>query len=193
VGLFVPPRVARELQQETRRREAEALKSLKLRDLWHEYNARLDRIVPGMRLMWCEETITLDAFTQGGLPAHWHLVWPGYNGGPLTVQPLVLRDGEPHIGGEGDFIEPGSWMFDRIAEMDMWNERTMRERRRIREAAKEAAARRREQERAAFDRECLEHWLAASRTQISMNRNTPWSQNAAGARAAKAAARETKR
>jgi hypothetical protein len=103
-------------------------------------------------------------------------------GWPLTVQPLVLRDGRPEVGGDGGFVEPGSWVFDRLAESDMWSERVMRDRRRIKREAEEAKRRREEQERADFDRECLEHWKAVSRAQVSMSRDVPWTQNSAGRR-----------
>jgi hypothetical protein len=186
--LFLPPRVTRELQLESRRREAVALEHLQgdSQDQWRrEFNAQLERIVHGMRLMWCPDPAPVDAVAQGASPARWNLVWPGYHGGPLSVQPLVLRDGVPCIGGDGDFVEPGSWVFEQLERMDMWNERTMRERRRIREEAELAKRRRKEQERRDFDLECLEHYKATNRAFVSMSRDTPWSQNSAGRRGAK--------
>jgi hypothetical protein len=191
--LVLPPRLTRQLELERAEREAVALAALQgdAQDRWRrEFNAQLERVVHGMKLMWCPDPAPLDAVAQGAFPGRWNLVWPGFNGGPLSVQPLVLRDGEPRIGGEGGFVEPGSWVFDRIAEADMWSERVMRERRRIKAEAEEAKRRRREIERAEFDQDCLERWKAVSRASVSMNTSTPWSQNHAGLRAAKAAARE---
>jgi hypothetical protein len=182
--LVLPPRLTRKLEQERAEREAVALAALQgdSRDQWRrEFNAQLERVVHGMKLMWCPDPAPLDAVAQGAHPGRWNLVWPGYSGGPLTVQPLVLVDGEPSIGGDGGFVEPGSWVFDRLAQMDLWSERVQRERRRIKREAEEAKRRREEQERRDFDLECLEAWKAVSRTQVSMNTDTAWGQNARGA------------
>jgi hypothetical protein len=127
---------------------------------------------------------------QGAVPGRWNLVWPGFSGGPLAVLPLVLTADGPRLGGEGEFVEPGSWVFDHLAESDMWSERVMRERRRIKREAEEAKRRREETERREFDLECLEAWKAVNRTQVSMNTDTPWAQNARGAALARGEARK---
>jgi hypothetical protein len=187
--LVLPPRLTQKLQLERAQREAAVFETLEgdARDTWRrEFNAQLERVVHGMKLMWCPDPAPLDAVAQGAFPGRWNLVWPGYSGGPLTVQPLVLRDGEPHIGGEGGFVEPGSWVFDRLASMDLWSERVQRDRRRIKREAEVAKRRREEQERRDFDLECLERWKAVSRTQVSMNPDTAWGQNARGAAQARA-------
>jgi hypothetical protein len=190
--LVLPPRLTRQLERERAEREAVTLAALQgdAQDRWRrEFNAQLERVVHGMKLMWCPDPAPLDAVAQGAFPGRWNLVWPGFNGGPLSVQPLVLRDGVPQLGGDGGFVEPGSWVFDRIAEADMWSERVMRERRRIKAEAEEAKRRRREIERAEFDQDCLERWQAVSRTQVSMNRDTAWGQNARGAALARSESR----
>lgn len=192
--LWIPPKVSRELREESARREAEAIKQLTDDARWkwkREFDAQLDRVMPGMRLLVCPDPAPLDAVAQGARPGHWHLGWPSVNGGPLCVQPLVLdyETGEPKIGGEGSFVEPGSWVFDKLAEADMWDDRVIRERRRIKREAEEAKRRRKEIEAADFDQDMLERWRAVSRTQISMNRDTPWRQNAAGYRRSRDEAR----
>lgn len=187
MSLFLPPRVSRELAEESRRREAEAAKAMLGDDRleWkREFDAQLERVVHGMRLAFCPDPAPLDAVAQGAYPGRWHLVWPGFNGGPLVLQPLVIdtRSGRPMIGGDGPFVEPGSWVFDALAEQDLWSERVQRDRRRIRREAEEAKRRREEQERADRDQDVLERWKAVSATSVSMNRSTPWSQNVAGKR-----------
>lgn len=197
-SVWVPPRVSRELAEESRRREHEAAKVM-LGDgrlEWKkEFDAQLDRIVHGMCLAFCPDPAPLDAVAQGAYPGRWHLVWPGFNGGPLVLQPLVLdvRSGKPQVGGDGAFVEPGSWVFDRLAEQDLWSDRVQRDRRRIRREAEEAKRKREADERRERDLDVLERWKAVSATQVSMNRSTPWSQNQAGARAAKADAAEKKK
>lgn len=189
MSLFLPPRVSAELQEESRRREMEAARAMVGDDriAWKkEFDAQLEHIVHGMRLAFCPDPAPLDAVAQGAYPGRWHLVWPGFNGGPLVLQPLVIDSaGKASVGGDGAFVEPGSWVFDRLAEQDLWSERVQRDRRRIRREAEEAKRRREEQERADADRDVLERIKAVTRTQVSMNRDTPWSQNHAGQRQAK--------
>jgi len=185
-ALWVPPRVTRELKEESRRREAAAIDALDLaaRERWvREINEQLDRVVPGMFLAGCPDPAPLDLVAQGALPGYWHLVWPGYHDGPLNVQPLTVGgDGRPQLGGDGPRAEPGSWVFDALAQADMWNDRAMRERKRIRAEAIREQRRREESEQRAFDEECLERYKAVSRAQVSLNRGTPWTQNASGRR-----------
>lgn len=190
--LWVPPVVEKRLREESARREQAALRTLSTehRFKWkREFDAQLDRVVPGMVLAWCPEPAPLDAVAQGALPGRWHVMWPAYNGGPLVNLLPLVRDwgtGDARLGGEGDYAEPGSWVFDKLAEADMWNDRAMRDRRRIQREAEEAKRRRKEIEDAEFDLETFEHWKAVSRTQISMNRDTAWGQNARGASIARA-------
>jgi hypothetical protein len=194
-GLFLPPRITRELADESRRRETEALKALSA-DHWYqwkkEFDAQLEHVVHGMRLVSCPDPAPLDAVAQGASPGRWHLVWPSWNGGPLNIAPLVLdrETGKPRIGGDGDFAEPGSWVFDQLAESDLWSDRVQRERRRIRREAEEAKRKRQEQERADRDQDVLERVKAVTRTQISMNRSVPWTQNHAGSKRTKGEARK---
>jgi hypothetical protein len=191
--LVLPPRLTRQLERERVEREAVTLAALRgdAQDQWRrEFNAQLERVVHGMKLMWCPDPAPVDAVAQGAFPGRWNLVWPGFNGGPLAVLPLVLTADGPRLGGEGEFVEPGSWVFDHLAESDMWSERVMRERRRIKREAEEAKRRREETERREFNLECLEAWKAVSRTQVSMNTDTPWGQNARGAALARGEARK---
>lgn len=177
---FVPPEVSRELLRERHRREAEAMKGVQDEQRWawkKEFDAQLDRVVEGMKVVFCPDPAPVDAVAMGAQPGRWNLIWPGYHGAPLNVMALETPDGE--------FREPGAWVFDMLAENDMWSERVQRDRRRIKREAEEASRRRKEQERAAGDQEVLERFLAATRTQISMNTSTPWSQNVAGRRKAK--------
>lgn len=175
--LFVPPKVVAALQEERQRREAQALDALRAEHRWgwvKEFNHELDRVVPGMKLVWCPDPAPLDAVACGAHPARWNLIWPGFHGGPLSV--LALEDGD------GGYREPGAWVFDMLARSDLWDSRVQRDQRRIRREAEVARARREERERAERDQDVLDRWLAASRTQVSMNRDVPWSQNAAGVR-----------
>lgn len=190
--LWKPPAVEAQLREESARREHAALRALATDHRWawkREFDAQLERVLTGMQLAWCPDPAPLDAVAQGAMPGRWHVAWPAANGGPLVNLLPLVRDygtGEFRLGGEGDFAEPGAWVFDRLAESDMWDDRVMRDRRRIVREAEEAKRRRKEMEAAEFDLECFEHYKAATRTFVSMNRSVPWSQNHAGERAAKA-------
>lgn len=189
-SLFIPPRVAAELRAESERREAETLNALQADHgyAWkREFDEQLCRIVYGMRLSWCPDPAPVDAVAQGAQPGRWHVTWPGFNGGPLNVQPLVIdpATGRPRLGGDGGFVEPGSWVFDALAAADLWDERVQRDRRRIAREMAEAKARRVERERAERDADVLERYLAGTRAFVSMDRSTPWRQNAAGLRRSK--------
>lgn len=180
MSLWVPPKVAQRLLDERAQREAEVQKLALVEERWKwkkEFDAQLDRIVEGMQIVYCPDPCPLEANAAGLQPGRWNLVWPGYHGGPLQVKALEDENGER--------LEPGSWVFDWIARNDMWNERAMRERNRIKREAQEAKDRRIERERAERDQETLEHYLAVSRTQVSMNTSAPWSQNVAGKRGVK--------
>lgn len=177
---WVPPKVSQELREESARREAETMKALVLEDGWdwvRKFNYELNRVVHGMKLAWCPDPAPVDAVTQGAQPGCWNLIWPGFNGGPLNVKPLVDEDGNPR--------HPGSWVFEMLDRADMWNDRAMRERTRILGEAREARARRKEQELANVTDDIIEHFLARTRAQVSMNTDTKWSQNHAGRRGVK--------
>lgn len=177
MGLFVPPTTAKRLLEERAQREAELQKVAfgQERFQWKkEFDHELDRLVPGMRLLFCPDPAPLDAVAAGAFPGRWNLVWPGYHGGPLCVKPLETED--------GGFREPGSWVYDMLAREDLWSERATRERNRIRREADVAKARRLERERAERDQDVLERYLAGTRAFVSMDRSRPWAQNASGLR-----------
>lgn len=190
MALWVPPKVTAGLAEESRRREAETAKALWADERWDwlkRFNAQLDRMVHGMKLVQCPDPAPVDAVAQGAFPGYWHIAWPGYNGGPLNVQPLVIDPdtGRPRVGGVGFRAEPGAWVFDFLAEADLWNERANRERARIKREAERERERRKEIEREEMTRDILERYKAVNGTSVSMSRDTPWSQNVAGRRGSK--------
>lgn len=172
---FVPPRVAYELQQETLRREAEGLRELQVeaRFKWaREFEAELKRI--DHRLfgpVFCPDPAPLDAVVMGAQPGRWH-VGRENEGAPTSLLPI--------LGPNGEYMEPTSRVFEQLKQMDWWDDRVMRDRRKRERELEEAKARREERERKEFDEECYERYMAVSRTQVSMNRDTPWTQNHAG-------------
>lgn len=178
MSLWVPPAASRELREETRRREAEALHGLRLdhqEEYRKEFNRDLERVWPGMRLVWCTDPAPVDAVAMGARPGRWGILMPSQTGGPGSVKPLVGPDGE-------SYAEPGAWVFDMLREQDWWNPEVRRERERVQEELKRAKRKREQQEHEARVEEALERYMAGTRTQVSMNRSTPWAQNASGYR-----------
>ena len=181
--LWKPPAVSTRLSEETQRREAEAGKALayERKVKWVEdFNRDLENVWPGMRLVWCPDPAPVEAVAMGARPGRWGILMPSKDGGPSSVKPI--------IGPDGCFVDPSvnaSAIFDSLREQDWWNPEVRRERERAQEEARRAAEKRKQQEREERDLEVLEQYLAGTRTFVSMNRDTPWTQNAQGRRAKK--------
>jgi hypothetical protein len=185
-GLWVPPSAdplidaRRQIDAERQALADEQIHEL-LTDVRH-MNAELRRIDPYLELVLVGDRAPGPShpdYDPAIVPGRWHVVRHNPDA-PDTWMPVTGHD--------GSYTEPTSRIFDRLAEGDMWTEEYgNRQRRRAAKAAAEkqrARDNRREQQREEF----VERYHAATRTQISMNTSTPWSQNHAGQRAAKAAA-----
>lgn len=175
-GLLLPSATARELLAERERREAEATQALREEEQWgwvQEFNRHLKSIEPYLKLVFCPDPAPLDAAAAGAQPGRWHVV--RFNpGAPISF--IVLQNPD------GSYREPGSWVFDRIRQSDLWNDQVNRERDALIRRAEEAKERQIQADRAARDEDMVERVRAVTRTQVSMNRDTPWAQNAAGRR-----------
>lgn len=185
---WTAPKVSERLREDTQRREAHAFLGLTTDDgsqWWRDWNRDLEAFMPGLRLCHCPDPGPVDAVAIGARPGRWGLLFPSVMGGPRSVSSFS--------GPNDEFVEPGSWVFDMLRAHDWQNPDVIRDRDRAREAADRAGVRRREDDKRRMDEEVLEAFLAGTRAQVSMNRSTPWSQNQAGARAAKADAAEKKK
>jgi len=178
VRAWVPPKVSKELREETERREGAALQALQLDHIWaykKEFDADLNRIVEGMKLVWCPDPAPVEAVTMGARAGRWGLLCPPIKGGPWSIKPLLGDDGD-------SYVEPGSWVFDMLRAQDWWNPEVRRDRERAMEELERTKKRREQQEHEDRTQEMLERWMAATRTQVSMNSNSKWSQNVRGKR-----------
>lgn len=136
MGIWLPPKLSRELEQENARDNAETLSMFEICKQW---DRELKAVDPLLELGRASEA----ADPANGLkPGYWHIL--RHNpGAPVTAEPLEWRDGTPR--------DPGGWMFDMLLASDMWNERAMRERREVKRKlvdARERDRRRLAQERA---------------------------------------------
>lgn len=171
--LLLPPGVTRELYEKRQAREQGAAASgvFAKDDRCREYDPLLKRVEPYLSMVFCNEPAPLQAVACGARPGRYNIVRdaPGY---PLTFIPLV--------GEHGEFVEPNSAIFEGLKLMDWWSDDVNRERRRKEQALKDAEAKALAEERREMNEDVLEHYLAATRTQVSMNRDTAWAQNARG-------------
>lgn len=134
-------------------------------------NRELHDIDPYLELVFVGERAPDD--DPAIVPGRWHVVRHNPDA-PDTWLPVV---------GENDsYAEPTSRIFERLAEGNMWNSSHL-ERKRKREARRAAERERdKERNRVAMAEELNEHLAAASRTQVSLNTDTPWAQNHQGTR-----------
>lgn len=172
--LWVPPQVDQRLVDGTRDYNTHVLSMLHMEGgILDEWNKELVRMDPHLRLA--------QASPQAETPlaaGFYHLVRLN-PGAPITVQPIT--------GPSGEFVEPGSQLLDRLREMDLQNVAARVDRLKRERYEEHMQARERERDDERRRAEVEERWAAATRAQVSMNRDTPWHQNAAGRRGRKAA------
>ena len=143
------------------------------------WTRELKQIDENLEMLWFDEGVEI----VGVVPCRYHVV--RWSNDP-TVPPNIM----PITGPDGEFVEPNSAVFERLRAGDMWNDRALMDREKRRQDAQLGLERQREREAEDRQQEILERWVAATRTSVSMNPDAPWSQNASGARAAKAAKKQ---
>lgn len=170
--LWVPPSVSREHREQTERHKAEVIEAA-MRDATCDWwDRELQKLDPALTLIKAHP----DAEVPGLKPGYWHIVRD------CTPAPPALL---PLVGDDGEYVEPTSRIFDLLRAGDLQNPRAIEDRRRkdeINERRKQA-----EEQQGHEDRveEMMDRWRAATQTRVSMNQDTPWSQNVAGRRGAK--------
>lgn len=183
-GIFLPPRVAKELLAERQRNVTDVLLSTYRDHICETWDRELKRMDPLLCMRRAHEKPALSAISRGLHPGLYHIIRQNENA-PLSL--FAIQD--PATGG---FIEPSEDVLERLRKMDSHNGRAeklrlelQREARRHEQRAKELA----HEERVAL---VNDHWAALSRTQVSMNPDAPWTQNASAASRRDAASRRGK-
>lgn len=174
MSLWMPPRVQRELAQE--RSEYEALIAIltECDDVPDLLNRRVSEIDPNLAVVKAKPTVPWGVPLK---PGYFHLVRRNETA-PVSVTVIEGPDGE--------YIEPGSKMLDLIRSRDLWNPQVRADLAAAEEERKRAAQRELERDREEINEEVLERFKAGTQASVSMNQDTPWSQNASGRRGAKA-------
>lgn len=132
--MWVPPKVHADLLDERRRLDEATLKGMELLAELKRFNAELQRIDPHLELVRASPNATL----PGLRPGFYHLVRHNPSA-PVSVEVLE--------GPGGEFVEPGSNVFDLVERSDMWSARAMRARQKRELDHARSEERRRERER----------------------------------------------
>lgn len=179
--VWLPPTVSRELLAEREQfravleDQAVRAKLIAVKGILDQFNYELQRIDPKLELIRAQESVPAGIPMK---PGYYHLVrWN--EGAPPSVWPVE--------GPNGEFEEPTSRVFEMLKHNDLWDPRNMRLMRQREALAEQAADRQKIRDRQERQEEIMERVAAATRTQVSMNRDTPWSQNASGRRHKRAA------
>lgn len=171
--LFVPPKVAKELAEEQRVHYRAVLFPLFDFDdpVCKEWNPELRRLDPLIRIGRAKPMAYVP-----GLP-----VRPGFyhflrdnQGAPPTVSAIT--------GADDEWVEPDSGLLRKLQENDLQNPAVLVAMRAEEERVKQEEEREKLRDRDVRQDEIVERWKAGTRTQVSMNPDASWSQNAAGRR-----------
>lgn len=172
-GLWVPPSadpmlaMRNELDAERRAYAESAMGQIE------HLRAELRRIDPYLTLERVHANAPDD--DPATIPGYWHIV--RHNpGAPDTWEPIT--------GEHGEYVEPTSRIFDKLAEGDMWRDDYGRRARKRQARAAADRERDKERRRAAKALEFNERAAAATQVRISFDRDHRWTQNTAGRRAA---------
>lgn len=176
--MWLPPQVSAELVEGRRQFRADLEQRmvrdamLRVKSVLDEFNYELKRIDPKLEMVRASEN------THGTplKPGYYHVIrWN--DGAPPSVMTVEGPDGE--------FVEPTSRVFEKLAREDLWDPANMRLLRQRQRLADEAAERLKLREREDRQQEMFERYQAGTRTFVSLDRSQPWSQNVAGRRGAK--------
>ena len=171
MGLWVPPKVSRELTESTKQHTADLDNSRNESggDIIRQFNRELAAIDPHLELMFVGE----NAPAFGVTPGRWHVLRRN-PGAPATA--VVYQNPD------GSYREPDSGLVTMLRESDMWNSDLRHDRRRQKESAARAELRRKDRETEDRVEELKDRWNAKTRATVSMNRQSPWTNTASALR-----------
>lgn len=172
--VWIPPTASRELVEERKRREAKALLLAHVTSVCEKFNEDLRRIDEGLQMVFIPDWMPLDVVAAGARPGRYNLIREDHKGGPLTFIPIVGPDGE--------FVEPGSHIFDLLNANDWQNPRVIKHRKELQAKIADAKRKAEEEEMRRLDEEVIERYKAYTRTQVLMSPDVRWAQNSAGRR-----------
>ena len=171
MSLWVPPSYSSEHRAGMLEHDHIVVARSRLDSVCDTFNRELRTIDRHMQMRFFDEDGAKDVL--GAVPNRYHLVRKA----PDAPTTLIVIEGPG-----GEYVEPNSSVYDMLRRSDLWNGRAVKDQRQAREAAERAGQRQRNREAEERREELKDRYNAAFRTQVSMDRGTPWSQNARGAR-----------
>lgn len=182
-SLWLPPSVADEHRDSTAAFNASVMEMIETGGVVQaEWNRVLGAKFPDVTILMVKAKDS--AHAPGLVPGYYHLMVVPENA-PLTFLPV--------FGADGEFAEPSHATLSWLEAADLQNPQVIRDR----DEANRRELERQEKERTQITDEVTEdaeeRWAAATRTQVSMNPDVAWSQNAQGGRAARAYKRDKRR
>lgn len=156
MSLWLPDSTREQLAQDN----SEIMQMVMIDEAIQHFTRELKRIDADLELVKASN----NAKAPGLVPGYWHILRKGM---PCNVLPLE--------GPNGEFREPGSWMYEWMESQDLWNDRAQKENRRRQKDI--IAARDREKSRERQDRidELNERWHSANHVSLSMTDvKRPW-------------------
>jgi len=168
--MWLPPSVSREHLDSTAKHEAALSLMTHVKGQLEDWTAELKRIDPYLELIRAAPNAT----AAGLRPGFYHVM--RHNpGAPPSLLVIEYPD--------GSYREPDSGILDMLRHADMWDDRVIRDReKRNREIEKSLAACEEREDRERQE-EMMERLDALTKVRVSMNRDSPWSQNVAGQKA----------
>lgn len=154
--LYLPQSARTEIDRD---RADIATQYMVIRGTLDKFNEELQRIDPRMKMVKAHDHVAAGSPMKAG---YYHIILesPGH---PTTILPLEYDNGE--------YREPGSWIFPYLEEQDMWNDRAIRASRNRQQRIREAAERQRARESQDRVNEYNDRWKHANSTQILVTRN----------------------
>lgn len=174
--LWTPPKT-KPRDRENTARFAAAVRSATFEDaVCRRWNRELERLDPLLRLV---KNRSDDQWIVGTplVPGAYHLLRAN-PGAPMTVEPLLDDEGRP-------LAEPPGTLLERLKRMDLQNPAVVARMRKEIAEHEARQAREKELQREQRQHNILKDWKGVTDASVSLNRDTPWTQNASGKRGAK--------
>lgn len=172
-GLFLPPSVAKELLAERQRNVTDVMLSTYRDHICETWDRELQKMDPLLIMRRAHNRPALAAVARGLHPGLYHIIRQNPDA-PLSLFPVQGPDGE--------FAEPSEDVLERLRRMDAHSDRAEKLRVQLQRQARVHEQRAKELAHEERVDRVHDELQAMTRTQVSMNPDVPWAQNASGFR-----------
>jgi hypothetical protein len=154
----MPPRFREEVERD---RAAIISEVVEVEQTLREYTRELQKIDPHLRMIKAKP----NADPEGPLKAGYYHVIRDAPGMPVYVTPLMWDNGE--------YREPGSWVYEHVQYEDLWNDRSQKAQRKRNKEFEKARQRQKDRDALARAAEYDERVKQANSTQILVKGGIP--------------------